>query len=127
MRYGFNHYFFCLFFHITKWEVNMNFIVEYWVEFLFTGLIGFVTYLFRKVKVYYQLIENLKFSTIKLLYIEIIIKYKKAKEEGYFTLYEKESIKSLYQEYKNLGGNQLMEFMDEIDHIPILNSLKEDH
>ncbi len=100
----------------------MNFIMEYWVEFLFTTLIGFITYLFRKLKVYYKMVQDVKLSTINLLYIEITSKYKKGKSDGYFTIYEKECLRMLFHEYINLGGNQLVDFMEEIDRIPIQDS-----
>lgn len=103
----------------------MGFIVEYWVEFLFTALVGLITYLFRKVKVYYKIIQEVKLSTINLLYIEITSKYRKGKMEGFLTIYEKECVKQLFQEYRNLGGNKLIDFMEEIDRIPIQDSKKE--
>ncbi len=98
----------------------MDFIVNYWVEFLFGTLISFVMYLFKKVNQHYKLMISTRNGVQALLKAKIIEIYNQYEDAGSMSLHTKEMIDELYTQYKNLGGNGVIEkIVDNIEEIPI--------
>ncbi|MEG0825891.1 MAG: hypothetical protein RR404_00285 [Bacilli bacterium] len=103
----------------------MNFIVTYWVEFLFGILISATTYLIKKTTDYKKTLQSTTKGVQVLLKTKIIEHYNLYKQRNGISIYEKELVNELYKEYHNLGGNGVIESLKEqIDELPL--SSKED-
>lgn len=102
----------------------LEFIVKYWLEFLFsTAISGLV--------VAYKLLKNKQNQQDKknkaiengvqaLLRNELIRRYREYETKGEISIIDKENIEHLFQEYKNLGGNGTVKKMyDELLELPI--------
>jgi hypothetical protein len=100
----------------------IDFVLKYWIQFLFGLISSFIIFLCKMIKNEYETIKNTKNGMKVLLKKGILEKYKVYKEKNCITFYEKEMINDLYQEYKNLGGNSFIEdIMDDINDIPMKN------
>lgn len=98
----------------------MEFIVKYWLEFLFSLVIAFIGYVAHKLGRYYKTIETSVTGVRVLLKTRIIEEYNHVKQAQCISMYQKQTILELYQEYKKLGGNGLIDdIMEQIDNIPI--------
>lgn len=98
----------------------MNFITQYWIQFLFGVLISFVGYLYKKIVDYKKLMTATKNGVQALLKVKIIERYNEYSKLENVTIYDKETIDQLYREYKNLGGNGVIEkLIKEIEDIPL--------
>lgn len=82
----------------------IEFIIKYWVEFLLTGLIGGIAYVFKQYL-------GLKIGMQSLLRNEIVRIYDIQTKLGYCTSYMKENIKDMYESYHMLKGNGLVTSM----------------
>lgn len=102
----------------------IKFIVTYWIEIGFGILISVVTYFYRLLKNYKRIIISMKNGVRSLLKVEIIRKYYEYKEKGGISMHERQIVEDLYTEYVNLGGNGIVkQLCDEINELPILNTL----
>lgn len=98
----------------------MDFIVNYWIQFIFGLIITFGTYLFHKLTNYYKNISSSVDSVKVLLKAKIVEEYHMIKREKTISIYQKQLILDLWREYKNLGGNGFVdEMIEEIERIPI--------
>lgn len=98
----------------------MDFIVKNFIEILFS--IGFmiIGLLFNKIKKYYKNVESSVSGVKYLLKTKIIEEYDRIKEKNCITLYQKENIISLYNEYKKFGDDSFIkEIMSEVEEIKI--------
>lgn len=101
----------------------LEFILKYWIEVGFGLIVGLTAFLYRKISHYYEMMNWTKNGVKVLLKDEIIRRYNEIKKEGSLSLFEKEAIIDLYQEYKNLGGNGMIEdVIDDISEIPIVKN-----
>ncbi len=82
----------------------MNFILKYWIEFLFTMITSLIIYIFRQ---YMGLKNGIK----ALLSNEIIRLYEVYIDFGYCPSYIKENIEGIYKSYHKLGGNGMITSM----------------
>lgn len=99
----------------------LQFIAKYWIEVGFGLMIGFITFIYRKIGHYYIVMNSTKNGVKVLLKGEIIRRCNLYRQTGSITIFDKEIIMDLYQEYKNLGGNGLVEDMiKEISKIPMM-------
>ena len=98
----------------------MDFIFKYFVELLFSIGLMIIGLLFNKIKKYYKNVESSVSGVKYLLKTKIIEEYDRIKEKNCITLYQKENIISLYNEYKRFGeDNFIKEIMNEVDEIKI--------
>lgn len=98
----------------------MNFIITYWVEFLFGILITVVTYVLKKVIEYKKILSSTTKGVKVLLKTKIIEHYNLYRTKGNITIYEKQLINDLYDEYRNLGGNGIIKSLkQDIDELPL--------
>ncbi len=98
----------------------MDFIVKYWIEFLFSLVIAFIGYIVHRLGRYYKTIETSVTGVRVLLKTRIIEEYNRVKQARQISMYQRQTILDLYQEYKKLGGNGLIDdIMEQIDSIPI--------
>lgn len=96
----------------------IDFIIKYWLEFLFTIMTSTIIYMFNEYK-------GLKQGLIALLRNEIVRIYEKYVMLGYCPSYMKENVNAIYTNYHALGGNGYATSMiNELYKLP--NELKED-
>ena len=83
------------------------------VPFLLGGVVGFFTNCKRKNKALAKAVQS-------LLRDRLIEKYRLFKIKGEMTILDKENIDSLFEEYKELGGNgTIKELMEDLEHTKI--------
>ena len=98
----------------------MQFLINYAVEIALTILSSGFIYLMGKIKKQVKNLIATQKGVESLLKARIIEKYNDYKEKGKISLYDKEAIEGIYIEYKNLGGNGIIDkLMKEILEIPI--------
>lgn len=94
----------------------IQFILKYWIEFLFSSLIAAFIYVFKQYM-------GLKTGMIALLRNEIVRIYENYINMGYCPSYMKENINNMYESYHKLGGNGMVTAMvSELFKLP--NELK---
>lgn len=86
----------------------LEFIIQYWLEILFTGICTGVSFVIRKVAKKQKAIEN---GVQALLRNELIRRYREYETKGELSILDKENIEHMYKEYKNLGGNGTVKSM----------------
>lgn len=103
-------------------EEIMEFISKYFIELLFSFGIMIIGFVFNKIKKYYISVESSVKGVKVLLKTKIIEEYDRIKERGEITLYQKENIISLYNEYKQFGEDKIIkEIIEELEKINIVN------
>lgn len=96
----------------------IQFILKYWIEFLFSSLIAGFIYVFKQY-------IGLKNGMIALLKSEIVRIYEIYTKSKYCPSYMKENLNDMYINYKRLGGNGMVTTMvSEIFKLP--NELKKE-
>lgn len=98
----------------------INFIINYWIEVFFGLIISIICYLYKRIVEYNKLIDHTKNGVKVLLKGEIIRRYNECTQKDCMTIFEKEIVMELYDEYKNLGGNGMISnLIEDIDDIPL--------
>ena len=88
-------------------------IIKWIIPFLLVGVVGFITNCKRKNKALAKAVQS-------LLRDRLIEKYRLFKIKGEMTILDKENIDSLFEEYKELGGNgTIKELMEDLEHTKI--------
>ena len=89
----------------------LTFVGAHWLEWLFTGVLAVLSWLFKLMRD--QLEEEKKKNEAiaagvqSLLRESIITNYNRYLDRGFCRIYEKESIKKVYESYHSLGGNDV--------------------
>lgn len=102
----------------------VEFIIKYWLEFLFSTILAFVGFGYKTLKTK-QDKQDKKNKAIEkgvqaLLRNELITKYREYETKGEMTIIDKENIEHLFKEYQNLGGNGTIKQMyEELLSLPI--------
>ena len=98
----------------------MEFIIEYWIEFLFTFLCTGILYMLKQYM-------GLKHGMISLLSSEILKVSEKCFEVGYCPSYTKENVQNMYDSYHKLGGNGMVTIVvNNLYKLPSFKCKKED-
>lgn len=98
----------------------LEFIFKYWLELVFGLLISLVGHMYKKFKDHYKLLTATRTGLVVLLKAKIIEEYSEYKKTKKVSIYEREMIEELYEEYKKLGGNGLIgKIVEEIEDIKI--------
>lgn len=89
----------------------ISYITEHWIQWLFAGLLGVLGWGYRTVSAQLKS-ERAKNEAIaegvkSLLRESIVDNYNKYTDRGYMPIYAKESLRSAYAAYHNLGGNDV--------------------
>lgn len=88
-------------------------IIKWLIPFIMGGFIGFIANCKRKNKALAKAVQS-------LLRDRLIEKYRLFKIKGEMTILDKENIDSLFEEYKELGGNgTIKELMEDLEHTKI--------
>lgn len=97
----------------------VSFIINYWIEIVFSLIVTFLTYLYRKIIKYIKKIDILKDQACLNLKMHISEKYELIKKKNFITMEEKEEIINLYELYKKLECSNIAdEMVKEINNIP---------
>lgn len=105
----------------------MEFITNYWLEFFFGIMVSVIGYLCKKIIEYHKLIETTRRGVQTLLKCQIIEKYDEYHRRGFVSLYDREIISELYIEYKNLGGNGLInKLVEDIEKVSLKRPLEKE-
>lgn len=87
----------------------LDFILEYWLEFAFTLIVTFLSFLIKRLysKLKQELTTQklLKEGMIAILHDRLYQLCTKFIEKGEITVDELENLEYLYKSYSNLGGN----------------------
>ena len=87
----------------------LDFILEYWLEFAFTLIVTFLSFLIKrlysKLKQELNTQKLLKEGMIAILHDRLYQLCTKFIEKGEITVDELENLEYLYKSYNNLGGN----------------------
>ena len=98
----------------------VEFIIKYWLEFLFGLLIGAIGYILKKIFGLYKRQKAVEQGVQALLRNELIRRYREYETKGEISILDKENIEHMFKEYKNLGGNGTVEQMyAELLELPI--------
>lgn len=88
-----------------------DFIVKYWIEWLFGIIIGVITWLIKQVKekkIEYQILRS---GIVALLHDRLYTACSFFIERGWASVDDKENLECLYKPYKELGGNGTAEHL----------------
>ena len=98
----------------------IEFIVKYWIEIFFGLITSFILFLYRRIGIYFKIMNATKNGVKILLKNEIIKEYKTFSKNNCINFYEKNIILELHKEYKNLGGNGMIEdIINDINDLPL--------
>ena len=97
----------------------ISFIINYWIEILFSLIVTVITHLYRKISKYIKKIDTLENQACSNLKLQISERYAEIKKKDYITMEEKEQIMELYELYKKLECSNIAdEMVKEINSIP---------
>lgn len=98
----------------------IEFMLQYWIQFAFGIVVALFGYIGRKIHNYFLIMKTTQNSVKALLKLHLLEDYDFYFKRGSMTVDEKERINLLYQEYRNLGGDGVMEeIMEKFGTIPI--------
>ena len=104
----------------------MSYIVKYLIEILFTITTAFFAYMIKKTKKIIKTIDSNRNSLLVLSKNLFVQRYYYYKRMNYICFWEKDALKKLYEEYKELGENGIVDgLFKEIDKIPIIREDEE--
>ena len=87
----------------------VEFVLEYWLQFAFGIVITLLSYIGKRIHDYFSLIRTTQNSVKVLLKIHLMEDYHYYLKKGSITMGERECFSLLYQEYRKLGGNGILE------------------
>lgn len=97
-----------------------SFILNYWLEILFSLVVAIFTYLYKKIMRYLKKIDMLENQACLNLKFHIIERYKLFSSRGYITMEEKEEVNDLYNSLKCIScANIADEIIKNINDIPL--------
>lgn len=101
----------------------IEWIVTYWMEFIFGIIATSITYGFKKklrileTKLIEQ--ENVKDGVQALLRNEIFKNYNEYMDKGYYPIYARSNVENMYNKYHDLGGNgTVTELVKKLNELP---------
>ena len=98
----------------------IEFIIKYWLEFLFGIVIAVLGYVIKKIRNLYNKQKAVENGVQALLRNELIRRYREYEIKGEMTILDKENIEHMFNEYENLGGNGTIKQMyEELLGLPI--------
>lgn len=101
----------------------MEFIAQYWIEFLFGGVIAMVGFGFRRIGIKLKEQDSVKLGVQALLRDRIIQSYNHCMEQGYCQIFMLENVNAMYHEYHALGGNgTITKLVEDLKELPTRQS-----
>ncbi|MEG1180203.1 MAG: hypothetical protein RR911_05590 [Oscillospiraceae bacterium] len=105
----------------------MDFIIEYWLECIFSGLIAVLGLAVRLVCVRLKRLAYVEHGLQALLKDRIIQAYNHIIKQGYCPIYALENISEMYEQYHLLGGNgTVTRLVEELKQLPTLPQVKKE-
>lgn len=90
-----------------------EFMVRYWVEFLYTSALGILGYCITKIRsvLAKEMADQscIKLGVQAILRDRIIQSYNLHSERGYCAIHDRDNISNLYEQYHNLGANGVID------------------
>lgn len=101
-----------------------EFIIRYWIEFLFSGMIGILTYSMTKISEQFNKeIEDqraIKVGIQAILRDRLIQAYNVHTKRGFCSIHDRDNITNMYNQYHSLGVNGVMDGLyEEIMELPV--------
>lgn len=97
-----------------------SFVIKYWIQILFSLLVTLITHLYHNIYKYIKKINSLEKQSCLNIKIHIIDKYEKVISKGYITMEEKEEILELYNIYKTLNCESVVDdLVQKLESVPI--------
>ena len=108
-----------------------DFIVKYWLETLFSVVLGAITYVIKKIadnlKREMEDQKSIKLGVQAILRDRLIQSYNYHIEEGYCSIHDRDNISNMYEQYHCLGVNGVVDrLMDELLALPVKERPKKD-
>ncbi len=82
----------------------IEFIIKYWLEFLFTGVCGAIGFVIKKM---YKKQKAVELGVQALLRNALLQEYRKYKVLKEIPIIDKENIEHIYKQYHELKGNDI--------------------
>ena len=101
-----------------------EFIIKYWLQVLFSGMLTFLGYMVRKISDDFKREKNeqklLKEAMQAMLRDRLIQVYNHYTEKGYMSIHNRDNVLNMYDKYHKLGENGVMNgLMDELKALPV--------
>lgn len=97
----------------------LDFILKYWLEFLFGGMLTGLSLLYQRLSRRVKRQDAIGLGVQALLRDRIIQIYNHYAEAGYLPIYARENIEALYKQYHALGGNgTITELIEKLHDLP---------
>ncbi len=98
----------------------LSIILNHLVEIFLSIIVFFVSYLYKKIIGFSRMINSTCEGVKILLKNRIIEKYYTFKKDGFISIFDKQIVNELYNEYHNLGGNGVIsDIINEINELDI--------
>lgn len=86
-----------------------SFVIKYWMQILFSLLITLISHIYHHIYKYIKKIKSLEKQSCLNLKMHILDKYERINTKGYMTIKEKEEIYELYDIYKKLDCESVVD------------------
>lgn len=101
-----------------------EFIIRYWIEFLFSGLITVLSYSMMKISQQFKKEvkdqKSIKIGIQAILRDRLIQSYNKHTREGFCSIHDRDNMTNMYEQYHGLGENGVMDGLyDEVMSLPV--------
>lgn len=101
-----------------------DFIIRYWIEFLFSGMIAILSYGVRRISNQFKKeIEDqraIKVGVQAILRDRLIQAYNKHTKLGFCNIHDRDNIANMYNQYHSLGVNGVMDGLyEEVMNLPV--------
>lgn len=98
----------------------ISFIIEYWLQFIFGIIISLIVTIYKRINKHYEKINTIQDSLKTLLKSRIISEFERIIKNNCITIFDKEIINDLYNEYTKLGGNGVIkDIVEKLNNLPI--------
>ena len=91
----------------------LEFIIKYLLEILFGIIISSIIFLYKKMEISRKIINSSINGVRALIKAKIIESYYTYTARGYISIYDKNNIEELYIQYRELGGNGVIDDLIE--------------
>lgn len=103
------------------------FIVQYWLEFIFTGALGLLGFAVKRITVALkkEMTDQacIKLGVQAILRDRIIQTYNQHSSKGYCAIHNRDNLNNLYTQYHKLGANGVIDgLVEELLRLPVVNT-----
>ena len=99
----------------------LDFVIRYWLQIFFGAICSLILVIIKKIAFYKKTIMMMEDGIKALLRTKIIETYNTVMNNNGITLAQKENLYLLFDEYKKLGGNGLIDdLVRDIEKLPVI-------